>query len=105
MNIENKDLIEFEKLLKSETNEAFKAYQQAKKSYMTTMKFFIKRYISGEDDFKIFYKIAHQEALDCYENEGGSWAIDELVTLQWMVDDFRYWLEDGQFEVPEEGLQ
>ena len=92
------DIKKFERLLTKETTEAHKEYVLAKKAYLNIMKDFIKTNISGEKEFKKSYKNAFQEACECYEFERGSWAIDEQKTLDWMINQHRFWLEEGQFD-------
>lgn len=89
-----KEIIRFNKSLKAETNEAYKTYINAQKAYKKILKNFITKNITGTKNFKEMYGWAYDGACNCYSTERGDWAVDELMTLDWMVSDYQYFLED-----------
>jgi hypothetical protein len=88
-----KELISFNKSLKAETNEAYKAYIEAQKVYQKTLKNFIIRNVTGKKYFKEMYGYAFSNARECYSYDC-QWIVDELITLDWMISDYQYYLED-----------
>jgi hypothetical protein len=98
----NNDLKEFRKLLKAGTSEKEKEYKQAKIAYEKALKKSVISNITGRKNFKEMYQGSFDQARDCYQYERGDWAVDHLMTLKWMIDDFEMWLEDGQFETEED---
>ncbi len=57
---------EFKKLLKSHTNEAYKAYVKAQKNYSSVLKEFINQEIAFKGDFEERYD---QSVIYCLENQ------------------------------------
>ena len=57
---------EFKKLLKSHTNEAYKAYVKAQKKYSLVLEKFIKQEIACNDDFKERFE---DSVSSCLENQ------------------------------------
>ena len=98
----NNDLKEFRKLLKAETSEKEKEYKQAKIAYEKALKKSIISNITGRKNFKEMYQGSFDQARDCYQHERGDWAVDHLMTLEWMISDFEFWLEEGQYDTDEE---
>jgi hypothetical protein len=102
MKTESIDLKQFKKLLKDETSDKEKEYKKAKLDYEKALKKSIILNITGRKNFKEIYQNSFERACDCYEYERGDWAVDHLMTLEWMISDFEYWLEEGQYEIDEE---
>jgi hypothetical protein len=98
----NNDLKEFRKLLKAETSEKEKEYKQAKIAYEKVLKKSVISNITGRKNFKEIYQDSFDRARDCYQYERGDWAVDHLMTLEWMISDFEFWLEEGQYDTDEE---
>jgi len=95
------DLKQFRKLLKDETSEKEKEYKKAKLAYEKALKKSIVLNITGRENFKEIYQDSFDRACDCYQFERGDWAVDHLMTLEWMISDFEFWLEEGQFDTEE----
>ncbi len=89
-----KELNRFNRSLKAETNEAYQTYIAAQKAYKKILKNFITKNITGTRHFKEMYGWALDGACNCYSTEPGDWAVDELLTLDWMISDYQYYLED-----------
>ena len=106
----NVQLENFRSLKKMETDMAMEKYLAARKAYVMTLEEFIVANITSRENFDAIYKEAYRQACHCYNQESGDWAVDQLLTLEWMVDDHEYWLQDGIFNAQidaeyEQGLQ
>ena len=95
------DLKQFRKLLKDETSEKEKEYQKAKIAYEKALKNSIVLNITGRKKFKETYQDTFDRARDHYQYQSSDWAVDHLMTLEWMISDFEFWLEEGQFDTEE----
>lgn len=93
----NVQLEDFRSLKKMETDMAMEKYLAARKAYVMTLEKFIVANVTSPDDFSVAYEKAYRQACNCYNQESGDWAVDQLLTLEWMVDEHEYWLEDGIF--------
>ena len=106
----NVELENFRSLKKLETDTAMEKYLAAKEMYEMSLKKFIVANVTSLENFDATYKEAYRQACHCYNQESGDWAVDQLLTLEWMIDDHEYWLEDGIFNAQidaecEQGLQ
>jgi len=102
MKTESIDLKQFKKLLKAETSEKEKEYKQAKIAYEKALKNSIVLNITGRSKFKETYQDTFDRARDHYQYQSSDWAVDHLMTLEWMISDFEFWLEEGQYETDED---
>ena len=86
----------FRKILKSETAVFEKTYLHAKSAYEASLKSFIIKNITGNKrHFRELFNDTRRDVCNAYEHEKGSWAVDGLMTLEAMVSDYEFWLEDG----------
>ena len=96
------DIKKFRHLLKTETSEKEKEYKEAKIAYEKSLKKLIISNITGRNKFEEIYQDSFNRACECYQYERGDWAVDHLETLEWMISDFEFWLEEGQYETDED---
>lgn len=96
--VENNDHEIFMKSVNAEIKEVKRAYEQAQKAYESVLKKFLIRNVTGKKDFKYFHDEAKGDAIDFYNCEPGSWAVDELEILHFMVDHYYFWLQDGRYD-------
>ena len=101
----NMELKKFRKLVKSEINQAQKSYEQAKKAYETVMKQFVIREISGKKEFKRYFDSTYEILCEDLSYECGSLIVNDLITLERIISDHDYWLEDGRFDEEDEEIE
>lgn len=97
----NTDAKKFKKFLKSELGTVRKEYEEAKKHYEKSMKAFIVKNISGRKNFKEMYEFAYSWTSDYDSDQDAVETMKNITTLNRMIFDFIYWLEEEQFECDE----
>ena len=88
----------FEKAYKDEFEPANKRYEQALKEFENSMKDFVIKHITGKKEFKKAYKNAFDDTRKAYEYERGSDMVDNKMTLESLIQDHLFWLEEEQDE-------
>jgi hypothetical protein len=69
-------------------------YEKSKKAYEKVLKDFICRHIVKRKEFNELYQTAHEDAVFFYMTEPVDLHIDKMKTLEWIVKDFRSFLEN-----------
>lgn len=88
----------FQKAYKDEFEPASKRYEEALKEFEKSMKDFVIKHITGKKEFKKAYKNAFDDTRKAYEYECGSDMVDNKMTLESLIEDHLFWLEEEQDE-------
>lgn len=96
------ELDKFKALLKNETGAADRAYKDARKAYEKSLETFVKKNITPKNKFKLFYEETYDSTYECLQYERADIFLDELMTLEHMIDDHECWIINDMFDENDE---
>ncbi len=94
---DQKDIEAFDKLLESETRDAYESYKQAKREYEAVYKKFLVKHVTGSVSFDHHYEEAWNSAVNNLYPEVAMSLVDDLHVYEYIISDHYWWIQEGRY--------